>query len=366
MGWKPLTISDISADTGGMSERSETERLPFRCPSVTGPHSRGALSDFLTYLAFEGHAIRIGLEVSASVLLFQCFMVFMPWNSIGITPEWQAIWSWFTSCFLVIVLDQLVLFRAVYTFRKAYQLCLAGAYEAALSMLEKIAPERGALVRCPPAMFHLLRADILIQSETFRSAELELELAKAAGASGERLAIARGRLHIGEAAESGYARAHEELQSAKAQFGESAVLCLEESLLRIEEHKDLWEAKRVLKRVAEMPDELHFAGDVTSQLAKASLQAARLWTGEAEEGLEELNMAIERLRSLASYADALRLELTTLQVERSLYLATHKEPELACFDLRMGLTLCNTPRMRKKAEKIEEELSWRYKSFSAA
>src|SRR5690606_15494381 len=134
--------------------------------------------------------------------------------------------------------------RSVYIFRHAYQLSLAGAYESALLLLERIAPEKKIWVRCPKTLFHLLRADILTNAETYRSAEVELTLAEKAGAKGEQIAIAKSKILRLEQAEGSYDKARDELKSAEDRFGETAVLSLEKGLLLLEEHKDLWEAKR--------------------------------------------------------------------------------------------------------------------------
>ncbi|MFN8391892.1 MAG: hypothetical protein U0136_16500 [Bdellovibrionota bacterium] len=352
-----------------MSHSQDVDDLTMSLPRVQRTWPEHTFSDFLTYLAFEGHTVRVGLELTSCVVMFQILELVFPWTFFGVAAEWKSVWSWFTACILVILFDQLCLCRAVYTFRKVYQLSLAGAYEAALALLEKIAPERKLLVRCPATMFHLVRAEILAQAETFRSAERELELAEEAGAKGELISIMRSRLYLlenAENAENAFSKAQETIQEAKEEFGDTSVLCLEEALLMLEQHSDLWEAKRALKRVCSMPDQLHYSGDTTSQIARAGLEATRLWTGEAEEGLNGLNVAIERLRSMALYLDTLRPILALLHLERSLYLATHKEPELAGFDLRMGLALCNYPHIRKKAMKVQEELAWRHKILQPA
>jgi len=343
-----------------MSQKVELppQSLPF--PSVQPRSAKENSPNFLTYLAFEGHGIRIGLELTLSVLLFEFINFAFPWSRLNVPISWAPIFSWFSACLLVLFFDQLVLTRAVHIVRRAYQLGLAGAYESAFAALEEIAPERDSLIKCPKALFHLLRAEILTLAENFRSAELELDLAERAGAKAEQIAIARSKVLRSEHSEDAFEKAQTELNDAGRKLGETAILELEKGLLCLEEHKDLWEAKKTFKKVCSMPEEVHYVGDTTTQLAKASLEATRLWTGEAEEGLDGLNIAIERLRSLASYIDTLRPLLALLHLERSLYLVTHKEPELGCYDLRIGLALCNSPALRKKADKVQEELAYYY------
>ena len=208
-------------------------------------------------------------------------------------------------------------------------------------------------------MYHLRRAEILIEAGMLRSAERELQLAEACGTSQEKLSVLKSRLLRFEE-ENGLSRAQEELQLAANKNGETALLCLEQGLLLLEARKDLWSAKRILKRASEMPEEIHMSGERTSLLARAACGATRLWTGEAEDGLLELSSAINRLLPIAGSLDTIRPILALLLLERSHYLATHKEPEAAAKDLRIGLTLCSYPSILKKAAIIKEELSWRH------
>lgn len=345
-----------------MQSTSEADEsaAPYAHITQSNRSSQGALSDFLTYLAFEAHGLRIGLELGMCVVCYALISKMFDWVQPSTAENWHGLVAWFGACSLVIAVDQLFLCRPVYVFRTAYQLSLAGAHDEALRMLEFISPERSMLVRCPAQLFHLLRAEIFTASETFGAAERELQLAQHAGAADDQIAIAKSRLYRRENSGDAFRRAMEVLEAAERHHGECAILTLEKGLLQLESREDLWSAKRTLRLAAEMVDQPHFMGDFTSNIARAGLDATRLWTGEAEEGLEGISKAIDRLRSLAMHVDTLRPLLAWLLLERAHYLATHSEPDSACVDLRIGLALCNAPSHRKRAERIHDELEWRY------
>lgn len=338
-----------------------SSELSLGCPPVAlvGPE-KASFSTLLSKLAFDWPGLRIGLELS--VLVFFHAVLLHAALITGLITEanrWVPLLAWFATCVIALFFDQFVLCRPVFIFRRAYHLALSGAWDEALHLLSTISPESPALIHCPPAVYHLRRAEILIEAGMYRTAERELQLAEGCGTSADKLSVLRSRL-IRFEMDNGLSRAQEELKAAVSKNGETAVLCLEEGLLLLEARKDLWSAKRLLKRASEMPEEIHLSGERTSLLARAACAATRLWTGEAEEGLIELSSAINRLMPMAGSLDTIRPILAFLLLERSHYLATHKEPEAAAKDLRVGLTLCSYPSIMKKAETVKEELSWRH------
>lgn len=324
-------------------------------------NNKNPISGFLTYLSFNSQPLRIGIELAFCFSIFIFFQVVIPWGKFGVSKDWYKLFSWIASCTTVVFLDHFVLSRSIYTFRKAYQLSLVGAYQKALILLDRVSPYSSKFFCCPEVYYHLLRAEILMLSESFLAAEKEIKFAENYKAPKEQLISLRTKFNRLVSAENSTLGALNFLKEAKATHGETAIICLEEGLLLLEEHQNLWQAKKQFKKVAEeMQEETHHCGEKTSELAQAGLAATKLWTGEAEEGLNLLNKAIDKLRSHALYLDTLRPVLALLYLERSHYLATHKEPGAACFDLRMALALCSHPNIRKKAFKIQEELSVRY------
>ncbi len=309
----------------------------------------------LCRLAFEAHAVRFGLQLSTCVILYT-FLAILPWHTIGVVGEWRMLVAWAAACSFIAITDQFVLRRAVYGSRDAYQLALAGAYEQALKTLERVGPNSTLLVPCPRPLYHMLRADIFTQAEAFASAERELQLAERAGAKAEVRKVSQSRILRGK---GDYETALIELDDALLSE-ESPTLLLEKGVLLLEQRQDMWRAKRLFQQVAEMEDSAHFSGDSSAQLARSYLEVSRLWTGEAEEGLEGLSRAIDRLRGIVVYVDTLRPVLAYLCAERSYYLATHKEPQAACADLRLATALCTHPSLRKRAAQVIEELRWRH------
>ncbi len=318
-------------------------------------------SRILTYISFNSIATRIGLEISLCFLVFTFFQVCFPWAELGLNMIWVNLVSWFTACFSVVIFDVMFLSRPVNTYKRAYVYGLSGAHEKALKVLEMVSPFNKQLYKCPLKLYHLLRAEVFIQAGNYNSAEREIVFAEYAGASKEETSLLRCKMLKSMNHLDSFTHAMSEITQAKDSIGETAILCLEEGLLLLEEHKDLWKAKKTLKRVAtDMKPERHFYGENTDEIAKAGLEATKLWTGEAEEGLIGLTQAIDKLRSSSFYNETLRPVLSLLYLERAHYLATHKQPTAACFDLRMALTICSHSNLRKKAFMIQEELLNRY------
>ena len=315
-----------------------------------------ATNSVLSYLAFEGHAIRFGLQLSTCVILYT-FLAIMPWQLVGVEGDWRMLASWAVACSVIALTDQFILRRAVYGTRDAYQLALAGAYERALHTLERVGPNSSCFVPCPRPLYHMLRADIFTQAEAFASAERELQLAEQVGARADVRHVSKSRIFRGQ---GDYETALVELDDAVLHCGETPTILLEQGVLLLEQRQDMWRAKRLFQRVAGMDEATHFSGDSSTQLAQSYLEVSRLWTGEAEEGLEGLSRAIDRLRGIVLYVDTLRPVLAYLCAERSYYLATHREPQAACADLKLATALCTHPSLRKRAEQVIEELRWRH------
>lgn len=318
---------------------------------------RSSLSTFLTYLVYEAHGMRIGLELSLCVICYTFVTVIVPWQALGVPLKWSTLLSWFGCCFAVILFDQLMLCRSAHTFRKAYLLGLCGSYKEALELLEKIGPQCRDLVHLPPSLYHLQRADIFTQSEDYEKAEAELHLAEFAGAPAMQLAVKRVRLLRAQGKAD---QAEHSLAAARSSLGDSPTLLLEEGLAMLEAREDLWAAKRVFDEVVKRPEAPHFAGETCHSLARAYRSITMLWTGEAEDGLTELSKYIERLRSAIIYVDALRPVLARLLLERGYYYSTHKQPTSAVIDYKLGSSLCRYAPLAALGEQIKEELFDRY------
>ncbi len=354
-GVKPVVV--FMSDQGSLNP----SEFPIRCAGLpVKPQENQTLSILLSRLAFEWPGLRIGMELSFLVLVHAaCLELSVLFGLINETNRWIPLFLWFVSCLVALFVDQFIICRPVFIFRRAYHLALSGGWDEALQLLESISPTSGAKIFCPANVYHIRRAEILIEAGMTRIAERELQLAELAGTSPENLSVLKSRL-LRFQTDDGLSRAQEELKSTATKTGETAMLCLEEGFMLLEARKDMWSAKRILKRASEMPEEIHLCGERTSLIARAGCAVARLWTGEAEDGLVELSHAINRLLPLAGSLDTVRPILAFLLLERSHYLATHREPEAAAKDLRVGLTLCSYPSILKKAALVREELSWRH------
>ncbi|OVE80119.1 hypothetical protein BVY02_01300 [bacterium J17] len=318
---------------------------------------RSQLSEVISFLAFEGHSARVGLAILTCLVLFLLAQALVPWQAIEIPKQWQSLYSWFLACGLAVGIEQKFLAKSLYIYRNTYKMALSGEYENALSHLAQIAPDSAGLVRCPASLYHLRRAEILAQSGNFELAEYELEIAKPAGVKQEQYHLAKAGLYK---AKGEVDAAKNELEKLEALIGFVPAISLEKTLLLLEEPRNVWEAKKELDKLLELPDGPHFTGENTSTLANAYRNVTKLWTGHAEEGLDGLNDAIHRIKAAALYVDSLRPILASLCIERAYYLATHKEPDAAVEDLKTSSLLCNFPSQQKRREAVKEELEWRH------
>ena len=336
-----------------MTDTPESKQVGVSYGAMGKRRKRSSLSAFLTHLVYEAHGMRIGLELSLCVICYTFVTVIVPWEGLGVPLKWSTLLSWFGCCFAVILFDQLMLCRSAHTFRKAYLLSLCGSYAQALELLEKIGPQSRDLVSLPPTLYHLHRAEIFSQSSDYEKAAAELHLAELNDAPPLQLYVQRLRLLR---AQEDSEQACQLLEQAREALGDSSVLLLEEGLTLLERREDLWAAKKLFTEVLERPEAPHFSGETCHTLAKAYKSITMLWTGQAEDGLEEISKFIERLRSAVIYVDPLRPILARLLLERGFYYATHKQPTSAVIDYKLGTSLCTYVPLLKLAATVKEEL----------
>lgn len=312
---------------------------------------------FLSHLVFENQGLRIGLEVSACIIVHIFVSTLVPWESIGIAVQTGSMFSWFACCTLILVIDQLVLCKSAYTLRRAFLLSLSGHYEAALDLYEHIGPFGNSRVKMPTPLYHLHRAELLTRCGDFYSAEREFILAEDADADKSHLAVAKSRYYL---ARQDPEEAERVIENAKEVLGETPALLLEEGKQIVDSKADLWHAKHIFREVLKRPNEPHYCGESCHQIAMAYLSVCRLWTGEAEIGIEQLSDSISRIQSQSGFVDTLRPLLAELLSHRAHYYATHKSPKEGVIDLKVALSLCSYPHLLEKIERTKEELSWRH------
>ncbi len=341
----------------GMGETPKPDEIGVPYRSEVAQRKTSTFSKTLSYLVFQAHGVRVGLELSLCVIVYALSTALIPWTLLGVPEKWSVIICWFGSCFGIIVFDQLVLCRAAFSLKRAYLLNLSGSHQEALDVLDEVGPHTEQRITLPQDLYHLQRAEIFASSNDFEKSFAELQLAEFAGADEFRIRLSRSNTYLEQ---NDFLQAQAEIQALIDIHGETPVLKLEQALLHFREREDLWKSKALLKEVLEMPDAAHFAGESSQQIARAYLNACRLFTGEAEEGLDGLNDCIDRLRSAILYVDSLRPIVSELLLERAFYQATHKEPQAAFLDHKVALSLCQKSSFLKRSEEIKEELAWRH------
>jgi hypothetical protein len=333
-------------DELGVSYRSETNQI-----------KTSTFSKTISYLVFQAHGVRVGLELSLCVIVYALTTALIPWQLLGVPEKWSVIICWFGSCFGIIVFDQLVLCRAAFNLKRAYLLNLNGEHQDALDALDEVGPQTERRITLPQDLYHLQRAEIFTSQKDYDKAYAELQLAEFAGADEYRIRLVRSSTY---SEQSDFVQAHAEIQALMDIHGETAVLKLEQALLHFRQREDLWMCKSLFKEILELPDAAHFAGESTRQIALAYYNACRLFTGEAEEGLIGISDSIDRFRSAILYVDSLRPVVSELLLERAYYQATHKEPQAAFLDHKVAMSLCKKSSFCQRSEEIKEELAWRH------
>lgn len=351
-----------------MSDNSEFEPPT---PSVY-PHAGtdSKLSSLLSHLVFKEHGIRLGLEVTSVITLYTILYIAVPWSALGVSVSSQGLVAWFTSCIAVTILDRLVVSRPFHIYLESCRLDFVGAYDLALKKIRSIAPHSGRLIPCPEDTYRLLRTKIFLHAGENDRAAAELELARKAGIPDEQyyclkvcLASARTVEHTAEY--TAELTTGDVINEIREKVGDTPWLTLEHGLIELQQ-RNMPAAKLAFRKAANARATMHYSGETTARLANAFLQVARLWTGDAEEGLDELDVAIARYRALAFHVETLRPYVATLVLERALYLATHREPLLAIADVRNALAFCAHPQHLNLATLIKEELEWRYPEIVGA
>lgn len=328
-------------------------------PSLaTSEDNSRSVATFLSNLAFTHHGFRLGLMCSALVLLHSLLFATIPWEMLQIEASWQAFISWFVACTAIAVLDRLVISNAVFDYRRSFLLMLRGEFDHALQLLERISPyTTSKLIHCPPLLFNLQRAFISLQAGALIEAQYCLERAKDAGLDSSRhdalLMQIFAKQQDMEAVDALYQRTREEDKV-------SALIDLEYGLILAAQRNNWRESKKAFLDALAKPKEIHFSGLETTTLATAFLAVCHLWTGKAEEGLDELNLSILNISSSLFGNEGMRPITALLLLERSLYYVTHQEPESAIRDLRNGVSLCQFSQHKKLAAEVIEELSWRF------
>lgn len=339
-----------------MEDTRPSEELTFS-PAQLQRVRNDRLCDFVSYLIFTGHGVRLGIEISISVFLFSLLCVVIPWPLLPVPQETIPLIAWLLSTAILVAFHDLLLAKPLAVLKKAHLLNCGGAFEEALRTVETISPDCSSFARLPLDAYYLFRAEVLFSAKRLQEAEGELQRARAAGAAPEEIYVRRSCFYRGEGR---FDRVEEELETAHTELGVSPLLLFEQGMLSLERQNGALRAKKLFQEAIALPAKMHFWGDTTQRLARAFLSVARLKTGEAEEGLAALSREIDDFAVIAQCCDRLRPVVARLMLERGFYLATHREPRAALLDLKRALFFCCQPVMVARAEKIKEEVAWRY------
>ncbi len=316
-----------------------------------------AFRSFLSYIVFQAEHIRIGLEITFCIFLYYTFRFAFPWDTLNMPSDWVPLGSWFIACGLLVVCDQVILCKPLRLLRKSRYLDIDGAYDHALSYLEKIGPAAQSLIPFPKKRYHLERVRILTHAERFQDAEEELSQAHGAGLTDAEFHLARSLIYK---AKHEVDAALSELQAVQQLWTNNPIVVAEQGLIELYERKDYRAAKAAFKRVVAMPNVHYLEGGSFAQIVTGYLHVTRLWTGEAEEALNDLSQIIAELRVVAQYNREYRPFLAALLLERAYYFATHREPNGALRDMRIARGLCAYPPIKRRLGEINDELSWRF------
>jgi tetratricopeptide (TPR) repeat protein len=342
------------------SPNADPLRLTYGAEFAEVKESR--LSKMLSNLAFKEHGLRLGLELS---LIFVCYFtleLWNPWSSLKFEVAWGGIYSWFSACLFVAAIDRILMSKPLWILQQSMRFDLLGAYDRALLSLKNISPHSDSLVRYPVAAYHLRRMKIYCHAQDFLLAEHELTMAKQAGLPLEKWFLAKSYFLR---AQGKFFEAIKELERATVSLGNTPLLKLEYATLLYETRENFWQIKDAFKEVMKLPDTLTECGDSSVLIASCFWEIARLKTGHAEEAIFSLSDLITRYQHLARYCDSVRPHLSLILLERSLYYATHHEPDAALMDLKEARLLCTYPKHQKLSAEVAEELKWRHTDLFA-
>ena len=292
-------------------------------------------SSFLSRLIFESHALRFSLELMSCFALYTALL-----EAARLTPiaeQWQGLLAWLSACMSVALFDHFYLMPPHFALRQACSFSCVGQSTRALSLLDSIAPTSASRFPLPPLLYHRTRASFLLAAGHHSEARTEIDAAHRAGLpldqsvafKAEALAAARN-----------FDGAKTLINEAKDALGALPLLRVEEGLIEYLERKDLRVARRIFEDALKLPNVEHRSGISTHALSRAMIAVCRLWTGHAEEAIDELSKELERMLAFYAHDERARTLVSRLFLERAYYLGTHREEVAAERDIAIASSLC--------------------------
>ncbi len=315
-------------------------------------NSNNGLRNFLSYLAFEGHSIRIGLLLSSCIFFFNLLAILF--STLGLSSGGGQLLAWFLSCGAIAIIDQALFGSSGKILKETYKLEQNGNYKEAEELLKTISPDSSSSVPCPAYLYHSRMAEIAISGANYSLASSSIDKLE----NDQEFTTTKQLLTLKLLeAEKGPELAREHLESLDST---DPLIKFEKALLLLKSKAPRPEITKALDAVMQEEEFLHPCGIYLHSLANAYREANRLWTGHAEEAIEELGICILVLQRSATICPGVKEHLANLYVERAYYLATHAEPSKAQMDLSIAKAFSHFKYVAQRITECEEELLWRY------
>ncbi len=323
-------------------------------------NNKNSISEFFGYLALEGHGVRLGLELTFCIFLFNFLSIIF--KGIGGAEQNWEIAAWFAAWISTGIIDYFFFGTASRIYQATFKLQREGHTEQAENLLKSIAPDSGSSIACPQALYYRRLSEIRITGEKFRAAEEAIDCLKLQKENSQLVNLLTSRLIE---AQDGPEKALEFISSNNSEDGEdtsssSDLTKFEEAVLMLKSGANRWETRAKFDEILETENYIHPSGSSAHSLASAYREICRLWTGHAEDAIEELGMHIAILQRGAIGEPYLREHLANLYVERAYYLTTHSEPWKAKQDTAIAKALSSSRYVSERLEACEEEMLWRY------
>ncbi len=323
-------------------------------------NNQSSISEFFGYLALEGHGVRLGLELTFCIFLFNFLSIIF--KGLGGPGQNWEIAAWFAAWISTGIIDYFFFGTASRIYRETFKLQREGEAEQAENLLKSLAPESGAAITCPQSLYYRRLSEIRITGEKFRAAEEAIDCLKIQKENTQLVNLLTSRLIE---AQDGPEKALEFLNSNNSDNEEEAssstdLTKFEEAVLMLKSGANRWETRAKFDEILETENYIHPSGSSAHSLASAYREVCRLWTGHAEDAIEELGMHIAIIQRGAIGEPYLREHLANLYVERAYYLTTHSEPWKAKLDTAIAKALSSSRYVLERLEACEEEMLWRY------
>ena len=138
-----------------------------------GQKSKKTLAEFFGFLALDGHMIRLGLEITFCIFLFNILSgIFKALAPSG--PNWE-IAAWFASWIATGLIDYCFFGTASRIYKETFTLQQAGETEKAELLLNSISPSSNSSITCPKKLYYRRLGEIRIAGGKFEKAQEAIE-----------------------------------------------------------------------------------------------------------------------------------------------------------------------------------------------